>query len=83
MILLKHVYMGQKFTRTLKLSMSFTLEHFFISVAIPTHIAPAPVKTLSVLKICFFSNFFDHVGKRLDEKTKFNFKIDDVMNWKS
>ena len=33
-MLLKHIYMGWKFQRTLKLDMSFSLEHFSISVAI-------------------------------------------------
>ena len=42
-MLLKHVYMGWKFQRTLKLSMSFSLEHFFISVAISTQVASAPL----------------------------------------
>ena len=42
-MLLKHVYMGWKFQRTLKLDISFSLEHFFISVAIFTQVAFAPL----------------------------------------
>ena len=37
--------MGQKFQRTLKLSMSFSLKHFFISVAIFTQVVSAPLNT--------------------------------------
>ena len=33
-MLLKHIYMGWKFQRTLKLDISFSLEHFFMSAAI-------------------------------------------------
>ena len=40
-MLLKHVYMGWKFQRTLKLDISFSLEYFFISVAIFTQVASA------------------------------------------
>ena len=43
-MLLKHAYMGWKFQRTLKLSMSFSLEHFLISVAISTQVASVPLK---------------------------------------
>ena len=46
-MLLKHVYMGWKFQRTLKLDISFTLEHFFISVAIFTQVASASLSTLT------------------------------------
>ena len=31
----------------------------------------------------FCSDFFDHVGKRLDNKAKVTFKIYDVQNWKT
>ena len=46
-MLLKHVYMGWKFQRTLKLYISFCLEHFFISVAIFTQVASAPLNFLA------------------------------------
>ena len=42
-MLLKQVYMGWKFQRTLELDISFSLEHFFISVAIFTQVASAPL----------------------------------------
>ena len=42
-MLLKHVYMGYKFQRIFKLSISFSLKHFFISVAISTQAASAPL----------------------------------------
>ena len=45
-MLLKHVYMGLKFQRTLKLDISLSLEHFFISVANFTQVASAPLKCL-------------------------------------
>ena len=38
-MLLKHGFIGWKFQRTLKLDISFSLEHFFISVAIFTQVA--------------------------------------------
>ena len=43
-MLLKRVYMGWKFQRTLELDISFSVEHFFISVAIFTQVASAPLK---------------------------------------
>ena len=43
-MLLKHVYMGWHFQRTLKLDISFSLQHFFISVGIFTQVASAPLK---------------------------------------
>ena len=43
-MLLKHVYMGGKFQRTLKLDISLSLEHFFISVPIFTQVASAPLR---------------------------------------
>ena len=46
-MLLKHVYMGWKFQRTLKLDISFSLEHFFIPVAIFTQVASAPLMELT------------------------------------
>ena len=30
---------------------------------------------------CFCTDFFAHVGKRLDKKAKVNFKIYDVTDW--
>ena len=42
-MLLKQVYMGWKFQRTLELDVSFSLEYFFISVAIFTQVASAPL----------------------------------------
>ena len=42
-MLLKHVYMGSKFWRTLKLGMSFSLEHFFIALPISTQVALVPL----------------------------------------
>ena len=42
-MLLKHVYMGWKLQGTLKLDISFSLEHLFISVAIFTQVASAPL----------------------------------------
>ena len=40
------------------------------------------LKALFVLKIFkFLSRLFGHVGKRLDEKDKVNFKIHDVTTW--
>ena len=39
--------MGWKFQRTLKLAISFSLEHFFISVAIFTQVASASLSTLT------------------------------------
>ena len=41
--MLKHVYMGQKFQRILKLDIPFSLKHFFFSVAIFTQVASAPL----------------------------------------
>ena len=46
-MLLKHVYMGWKFQKTLKLEISFSLEHFFISVAIFTQVTSASFVTTS------------------------------------
>ena len=43
-MLLKHVYMGQKFQRILKLSIFLSLKHFFILVGISTQVALAPLK---------------------------------------
>ena len=40
-MLLKHVYIGGKFQRTLKSGMSLSLEHFSISAAIFTQVASA------------------------------------------
>ena len=40
-MLVTHVYMGWKFQRTLKLDISYSLEHFFIPVAIFTQVASA------------------------------------------
>ena len=51
-MLLKNVYMGWKFQRTLKLDISFSLEHFFISVAIFTQVASAPLKKSQYRSIC-------------------------------
>ena len=66
-MLLKHVYMGWKFQRTLKLDISFSLEHFFISVAIFTKVVSAPLVPasylgLNTLKISNFmcSSFFSY-----------------------
>ena len=42
-MLLKYVYMGWKFQRTLKLDISFSLEHFFISVANFRQVASSPL----------------------------------------
>ena len=42
-MMLKHAYMGWKFQRILKLDISFSLENFFISVAIFTQVASAPL----------------------------------------
>ena len=40
------------------------------------------LKALFVLIIFkFLSDFFNHVGKRLDKKVKVNVKIYDVINW--
>ena len=44
-MLLRHVYMGWKFQRTLKLGICFSLEHFFIAVAISTQVASASLAT--------------------------------------
>ena len=42
------------------------------------------LKALFALKILdFCSDFFGHVGKRLDEKAKVNFKIYDVINYET
>ena len=43
-MLLKHVYMGQKFQRILKLSIFLSLKHFFILVGISTQVALWPLK---------------------------------------
>ena len=59
-MLLKHVYMGHKFQRTLKLSMSFSLKHFFISVAIITQVASALLR--KVIKLTnIYETFKEHV----------------------
>ena len=42
-MMLKHVYMGQKFQRIFKLDIPFSLKHFFFSVAIFTQVASAPL----------------------------------------
>ena len=42
-MLLKDVYMGWKFPRTLKLDICFSLEHFFMTVAVFTQVASAPL----------------------------------------
>ena len=40
------------------------------------------LKALFVIKICkFLSWLFGHVEKRLDEKDKVNFEIDEVTAW--
>ena len=31
----------------------------------------------------FCSDVFGHVGKRLDKKAKFNFKVYDITNWQT
>ena len=49
-MLLKHVYMGWKVQRTLKLDISFILENFFISVAIFTQVASAPLIRQSIVE---------------------------------
>ena len=43
-MLLKHVHIGWKLQRTLELTMSFSLKHFFILVTISTQVATAPLK---------------------------------------
>ena len=43
-MLLKHVYMGLEFQRTLKLSMFISLKNVFISVAVSTLVASASLK---------------------------------------
>ena len=45
-MLVKLVYMGQKFQRTFKLSMSFSLKHVFTSVEIFTQFASAPLRII-------------------------------------
>ena len=52
-MLVKHVYMGQKFQRTLKLSMSFSLKHIFISAEILTQVASAPLSHFSSHNLLF------------------------------
>ena len=47
-MLLKHAYMGWKFQRTLKLDISFSLEHFFISIVIFTQVVSAPLNHNSI-----------------------------------
>ena len=41
--------MGYKFERTLKLSISLSLKHFFISMAISKQLASAPVNAIGIL----------------------------------
>ena len=42
------------------------------------------IKGLSVLKILkVFPDFCGHVGKRLDDTAKINFKIYDVTDWEA
>ena len=42
----------------------------------------SPKKLFSFWKyLNFCPDFFSYVGKRLDEKVKFNFKVYDVANW--
>ena len=45
--------------------------------------APISSKNLCLFWRClkFSFDFFGHVGKRFDKKTKVNFKIHDVANW--
>ena len=41
-------------------------------------------KALFILKIIMFLSWrFDQVGKRFDKKTKINFKMYDVTDWKT
>ena len=47
---LKHVYMDWKFQRTFEFDISFSLEHFFISVAIFSQVASAPLSLVENLK---------------------------------
>ena len=81
-MLLKHVYMGWKFQRTLKLDISFSLEHFFISVAIFTQVRSGPLrhgKNININDIfnkwaaetdnkLVIGNLFDYQKLNLDEK---------------
>ena len=60
-MLLKHVYMGWKFQKTLKLEISFSLEHFFISVAIFTQVASAPLTEKLKLTGGVMKFFFEKV----------------------
>ena len=47
-MLLKYVHMGKKFQGTLKLSMSFILNHFFITVTFSTQVASASLRFIVV-----------------------------------
>ena len=76
-MLLKHVYMGWKFQRTLKLNISFSPEHFFISVAIFTQVASAPLKHKK-----FKENLFKvHNYHTVDEKTSNEYSDDQLINF--
>ena len=49
-MMLKHAYKGWKFQRTLELDISLSLERFFISVAIFTQVASAPLIRQSIVE---------------------------------
>ena len=53
----KHVYMDCKFQRTLKLDISFSLEHFFISVAIFTQVASASLSDIYEILLTLSPSF--------------------------
>ena len=61
-MLLKHVYMDWKFQRILEFDISFSLEHFFISVAIFTQVASAP--------LMFYLHFCETFMKAMQKQEK-------------
>ena len=70
-MLLKHIYMGWKLQRTLKLDISLSLEHFFISVAIFTQVA---------LVSLIMDSKFGSVCKGCHDLTMFNVNISNIAN---
>ena len=63
----KHVYMGKKFQRTLKSSMSLSLSHFFITVTFSTQVAPVPLRALIVTALVWVVKvlFVQYGGRKI------------------
>ena len=59
--------MGWKFKRTLKLDISFSLEHFFISVAIFTQVSSAPL-SVHLFDLITYETMFPDIYEKFNNE---------------